>query len=453
MALNFPNTPNTGDTYTSGGSTWVWDGVKWESAAAGGVAVSVGAAPPTNKQIGSLWWDTVSGQLFVYYYDGNSYQWVVANSGALAGATGPTGPAGPTGATGPAASAVAAGGNPNIILNGNCEIDQRNEGGSIGGITYNQVIDGWMGQYAAASSGVGAAGQASGGTFAATNFGFQKCFSLWCTTAQSSVGAGDFAIMRQHIEANDIADWQIGVTNAGILTLSFLAHAYGPYTQVPYTFNVILINSTSNRSYPLEFTITAQNVWQYFTAQIPMDQGGTWVTSGNGAGCMLFFTVACGTSNQGVVNTWNNTQILGTSRNTNSLMTNANARISITGVKLEKGNIATPFMRDPFTVQLAKAQRRYEKSYNPGLLPGSTTSSAWWLWSNGYTSVPFRVSKRATPTVTVYDNNGTAGNIYTNTGTNATANVQNQNTYMFAASPSGGPYSWLQFHWVADSAL
>ena len=29
MAINFPNSPATGDTHTSGAKSWTWDGEKW----------------------------------------------------------------------------------------------------------------------------------------------------------------------------------------------------------------------------------------------------------------------------------------------------------------------------------------------------------------------------------------------------------------------------------------
>jgi hypothetical protein len=35
MALNFPNTPNPGDTYTSGSAIWQWDGTKWNAGSSG----------------------------------------------------------------------------------------------------------------------------------------------------------------------------------------------------------------------------------------------------------------------------------------------------------------------------------------------------------------------------------------------------------------------------------
>jgi hypothetical protein len=34
---------------------------------------------------GTLWWDSTRGDLFIYYNDGNTSQWVVANAGGGAG--------------------------------------------------------------------------------------------------------------------------------------------------------------------------------------------------------------------------------------------------------------------------------------------------------------------------------------------------------------------------------
>lgn len=52
---------------------------------------------PASPQVGALWWDSVGGQLYLWYNDGNSSQWVIANN-ALPG---PQGPIGATGAAGP----------------------------------------------------------------------------------------------------------------------------------------------------------------------------------------------------------------------------------------------------------------------------------------------------------------------------------------------------------------
>jgi hypothetical protein len=48
-----------------------------------GAQVIVGTSPDSPAR-GLLWWDTVSGQLFVQYDDGTSIQWVAANSPVVA---------------------------------------------------------------------------------------------------------------------------------------------------------------------------------------------------------------------------------------------------------------------------------------------------------------------------------------------------------------------------------
>jgi hypothetical protein len=47
--------------------------------------VSVGQAPPGSPQQGDLWWSTLDANLFIYYIDGNSAQWVEATTGANGG--------------------------------------------------------------------------------------------------------------------------------------------------------------------------------------------------------------------------------------------------------------------------------------------------------------------------------------------------------------------------------
>jgi len=135
-AIDFPNTPSVSDTFTDGTSTWMWTGVAWNlvvspvvgptgpTGAAGGDSSVIGptgatgaftissATPPASADPGDAWFNSETGQIYVYY---DSY-WVesassnVGPAGPL-GATGPTGPegaastimgqTGPTGPTGP----------------------------------------------------------------------------------------------------------------------------------------------------------------------------------------------------------------------------------------------------------------------------------------------------------------------------------------------------------------
>ena len=61
--------------------------------------MSIGPSPPTSPVAGDLWYNDVSGLLFIWYVDATSAQWVVANPGigaqGLPGDRGPPGPPGP----------------------------------------------------------------------------------------------------------------------------------------------------------------------------------------------------------------------------------------------------------------------------------------------------------------------------------------------------------------------
>jgi collagen triple helix repeat protein len=64
------------------------------------------AYPPGNPALNDLWYDTVRGFLFIWFDDGDTIQWVVANPGrgreeGPPGATGSIGPPGPVGPNGP----------------------------------------------------------------------------------------------------------------------------------------------------------------------------------------------------------------------------------------------------------------------------------------------------------------------------------------------------------------
>ena len=82
----------------------------WTIVSGGGVTVTISDTPPIATAAGNLWWDSVGGQLYIWYVDGTSAQWVVVINrpgppGPI-GLTGPPGanssvpgPAGPPGAT------------------------------------------------------------------------------------------------------------------------------------------------------------------------------------------------------------------------------------------------------------------------------------------------------------------------------------------------------------------
>ena len=73
--IDFPANPTVGQVFQG----WEWDGVKWISApssgGSGGASITVSDTPPPNPSQGALWWESVNGQMYVFYNDGSSSQW------------------------------------------------------------------------------------------------------------------------------------------------------------------------------------------------------------------------------------------------------------------------------------------------------------------------------------------------------------------------------------------
>src|SRR5262249_49601790 len=45
-------------------------------------ALTISATAPVSPLVGDMWWDSVGGQLYIRYDDGNTVQWVIANNTA-----------------------------------------------------------------------------------------------------------------------------------------------------------------------------------------------------------------------------------------------------------------------------------------------------------------------------------------------------------------------------------
>lgn len=97
--FDFPSSPASG-TIVSGpnGAAWRWDGTKWLASQSGAQTIVVSDTPPPNATPGTLWWDSVGGQMYLRFQDPNSTAWVPASSlagsqGVFIGDTPPTTPA------------------------------------------------------------------------------------------------------------------------------------------------------------------------------------------------------------------------------------------------------------------------------------------------------------------------------------------------------------------------
>ena len=81
--FDFPASPITGQVVTGpGGVQWQFDGTKWvvASGSGAGAGVTISDTAPPSPAPGAMWLDSVSGQLYIFYADPNSSQWIPASN-------------------------------------------------------------------------------------------------------------------------------------------------------------------------------------------------------------------------------------------------------------------------------------------------------------------------------------------------------------------------------------
>ena len=392
--IDFPASPTVGQKFTAVGISWTWDGTKWSGSAGSGAKASCSDTPPVNPALGTLWWDSVGGQLYIYYNDGNSSQWVIAvNYGfglflPIAGGTltgpltlsgNPVAPLQPT--TKQYVDALPVAINHNRIINGDMLINQR---GVATGATSVYTVDRW--QYACSQAAKGNWSQNDNGV--GQPGGYKYSLGFASSSAYASI-ASDYFEFYQTIEADMITDFQWGTTNAIPVTLSFWFYA----SQVG-TYSGSVRNAANNRSYPFNITYPALT-WTKIVINIPGDTGGTWVMSGNAASITLTFDLGSGSNYRSAAGSWQAGNYVGATGAVSPVGVNG-LSLFITGVKLEGGNVATPFPRETLAKKLLDCQRYFYKPLN------SIFGSSYSPGASGSLSIfalrVFPVTMRAAPT-------------------------------------------------------
>ena len=302
--------------------------------------------------------------------------------------------------------------NRNLIINGAMQVAQR---GTVTGVTNAY---GGPDRYQFSRSGA-AAVSLSQDTTVPSNQGFTTSLKIDVTTADSSLAAGDYAMIRQRIEAQNLQHLLYGSSGAKTLTLQFWVKSPKAGTHICelYHDDATYFNSQV-------YSVASADTWQKVTLTFDGYQT-TAFNNDNGIGLAIDWWLAAGSTYSGGTlssNTWHNTQANRAVGQVNAVDNTSN-NFYLTGVQLEVGEQATAFEHRSFSDELLKCQRYFCKSYDDDDAVGTSTAVGAIYdrfasnVSNRGVSVQFPVIMRNNPTITLYSLNGTSGAVSdTNTG-------------------------------------
>jgi len=245
------------------------------------------------------------------------------------------------------------GGRRNIIINGGMNVAQRNTSVTgIGAADGYFTLDRW-GIYQAAT-----AGRLTMAQVADVHDGFANAMKLTCTTADASVAAGEFIILRQSLEGQDVQQLQYGTSDAKKLTVSFYVKGNA---SAKYTCE--LQNNDNSRTTAQTFDVTTDWTRVILTFNPDTVDG---FNDDNGISLTMLLWLHAGSTYTGgtfVSNTWadtvTNTRV---GDSVTSFLDSTNRTFFITGVQMEVGSVATPFESRSFGEELALCQRYYTQS-------------------------------------------------------------------------------------------
>ncbi len=190
--------------------------------------------------------------------------------------------------------------------------------------------------------------------------GFLRSLKVDITSADSSLAAGDYNTICAYIEGHDIVRTGFGATGAKTLTLSFYIKS-----NLTGTFTGSIGNSSNNRSYAFDYTISSANTWERKTITFAGDTTGTWHQD-NQLGLKITWALGVGSNfTTSTATTWQAAEHMGTTNGQNVVASTANELI-LTGVQLELGTVATDFEHRRFGDEFKRCCRYYQKSRQYG---------------------------------------------------------------------------------------
>jgi len=284
----------------------------------------------------------------------------------------------------------------NIVINGGMQVAQRGTTGTLnnGGSDFHSADRFFSSEEGAFT-----------GAFTVSNdtdspAGFSNSTKWDCTTADTTLGAGDSFFVDHKIEAQNLQQLSYGTSDALKMTLSFFIKSNKTGTYVAWLYNY-----DANRQVSVLYTISVANTWEHKTLTFPADTTGSF-NNDNGVGMVIRFIMGSGTTyTSGTApSAWqslvNANRYVGQTVN---LADSTDNSMNITGIQLEVGSVATPFEHRSFGEELALCQRYCHRINSNGSDDIQIGSGFYMTTTTCRITINFPVTMRAECAVTALD--------------------------------------------------
>jgi len=251
----------------------------------------------------------------------------------------------------------------NIIINGAMNVAQRAT--SVTGIGASSGYSGPMDRFrisAGTTAGRLTASQTSDGP----NGISANCLKFDCTTADTSIAAGEKLSIEQRFEGQNLQRIGKGVAGAKQVTVSFYVKA-----NASFTFACELYDHDNSRQISKLFSVTSNWSRVELTFPADVDDGSSPFGDDNALSLSLFIALHAGSNfTSGTLNSssWANATSANRHVGIDSFYSSTDNNFFLTGVQMEVGPVATEFEQEDFGTTLKKCQRYYYKT-------GITTSN------------------------------------------------------------------------------
>jgi hypothetical protein len=285
--------------------------------------------------------------------------------------------------------------------------------------------------------------------------GFNRSLRVQVTTAETALASNELMYVRQVIEARDCQRLAFGTSAAKSLTLSFYVRS-----SLTGKYSVLFYVQDGTRSNTQSFTVDTADTWEYKTITIDGDTANG-PNDDNGYGLAIHFALAAGTDYSGTPHSgwgaYTGTDDFAFSDNVNFAAQTGN--FYLTGVQLQEGTVATPFIHRTFAEDLAICQRYYQKTFNyeTNVGTGTTTGCVQLEANNDITGtflqgIKFPVNMRGNPSIVTYDTVGNSNKVSTSAGNNKPKNVQHiSQSGISVGEATTSTIAWFRAHYTASA--